>query len=211
MPERFGRRQGYAFITFENAADVDKAVLEVNGKDLLGREMKVQKATSSGPYPSEEGEHGEAASGENRKTRPRFGAKVNQFFSLPFFHAILLCLGEYLLMLIRKPLVERVRLPGKKKLAQQRLLPRGLPKKPSNPVVDVRQRRRRPMEEFRIKRMLAVIERNQLKKTFAKGPLKTAPPAPLRFTLPTSHLITQMTRYEKCVQLIPLLDQVNFN
>ena len=67
LPERFGRRQGYAFVTFDKAADVDKAVAEVNGKELLGREMRVQKATSGGPYTSENGEHGETASGEAEK------------------------------------------------------------------------------------------------------------------------------------------------
>lgn len=77
LPSRFGRRQGYAFITFEDAADVDKAVAEVNGKELLSREMRVQKATSGGPYPSENGEHtGESASGEVKKSRPRPRAKV---------------------------------------------------------------------------------------------------------------------------------------
>jgi RNA recognition motif-containing protein len=71
LPERFGRRQGYAFITFEKAEDVEKAVAEVNGKELLGREMRVQKATSGGPYTSENGEHGEMAGGETKKTRSR--------------------------------------------------------------------------------------------------------------------------------------------
>jgi RNA recognition motif-containing protein len=77
LPARFGRRQGYAFITFEDADDVDKAVAEVNGKELLGREMRVQKATSGGPYPSENGEHaGESPSGETKKSRPKSRAKV---------------------------------------------------------------------------------------------------------------------------------------
>ena len=76
MPERFGRRQGYAFVTFEKASDVDRAVTEVNGKELLGREMRVQKATSGGPYTSDNGEHGETATGEARKTRPKTRAKV---------------------------------------------------------------------------------------------------------------------------------------
>jgi len=51
-------------------------VAEVNGKDLLGREMKVQKATSGGPYTAENGEHGDASSGETRKARPKPRAKV---------------------------------------------------------------------------------------------------------------------------------------
>jgi RNA recognition motif-containing protein len=55
---------------------VEKAVAEVNGKELLGREMKVQKATSGGPYTSENGEHGDAPSGETRKARPKPRAKV---------------------------------------------------------------------------------------------------------------------------------------
>ena len=78
MPERFGRPQGYAFITFENATDVDKAVADVNGKELLGREMRVQKATSGGPYPSENGEQGETASGETKKVRAKTRAKVSR-------------------------------------------------------------------------------------------------------------------------------------
>jgi RNA recognition motif-containing protein len=77
LPERFGRRQGYAFITFENATDVDRAVANVNGKELLGREMRVQKATSGGPYPSENGEQGETASGETKKVRAKTRAKVS--------------------------------------------------------------------------------------------------------------------------------------
>jgi hypothetical protein len=55
---------------------VEKAVAEVNGKELLGREMKVQKATSGGPYTSENGEQGDSPSGETRKTRPKPRAKV---------------------------------------------------------------------------------------------------------------------------------------
>jgi len=75
LPERFGRRQGYAFVTFDKAEDVEKAVTEINGKELLGREMRVQKATSGGPYTSENGEHGDAAGGETKKARskPRKG------------------------------------------------------------------------------------------------------------------------------------------
>jgi RNA recognition motif-containing protein len=76
LPERFGRRQGYAFITFENFSDVEKAVSEVNGKELLGREMRVQKATSGGPYISENGEQGDATTGEARKMRTRTRPKV---------------------------------------------------------------------------------------------------------------------------------------
>jgi RNA recognition motif-containing protein len=76
LPERFGRRQGYAFVTFESVDDVEKAVTEVNGKELLGREMRVQKATSGGPYTSENGEHGEATGGESSKPRSKPRPKV---------------------------------------------------------------------------------------------------------------------------------------
>ena len=76
LPERFGRRQGYAFITFENATDVEKAVAEINGKQLLGREMRVQKATSGGPYTPENGDHGEIAGVETKRARPKTRAKV---------------------------------------------------------------------------------------------------------------------------------------
>jgi RNA recognition motif-containing protein len=76
LPERFGRPQGYAFITFEDATDVEKAVAEANGKELLGREMRVQKATSSGPYTSENGDHVEAASGDGKRSGTKVRAKV---------------------------------------------------------------------------------------------------------------------------------------
>jgi RNA recognition motif-containing protein len=56
--------------------DVEKAVTEVNGKELLGREMRVQKATSGGPYTSENGEHGEATGGESSKPRSKPRPKV---------------------------------------------------------------------------------------------------------------------------------------
>ena len=56
---------------------MDKAVAEVNGKELLGREMRVQKATSGGPYPSENGEHGETAGGETKKVRAKPRSKVS--------------------------------------------------------------------------------------------------------------------------------------
>jgi RNA recognition motif-containing protein len=83
LPERFGRRQGYAFITFDNASDVEKALAEVNGKELLGREMRVQKATSGGPYASDSGEHGETTTGETTKARPKPRTYVCPSFTAP--------------------------------------------------------------------------------------------------------------------------------
>jgi RNA recognition motif-containing protein len=76
LPERFGRRQGYAFITFGDAQDVEKAVVEMNGKELLGREMKVQKATSGGPYAAENGEHSESGGSSIKKPRRKAASKV---------------------------------------------------------------------------------------------------------------------------------------
>lgn len=84
MPERFGRRQGYAFVTFEDVDDVEKAVSQINGKELLGREMRVQKATSGGPYTSENGEHADAAGGETAKPRSKPRAKVSILTSHSF-------------------------------------------------------------------------------------------------------------------------------
>lgn len=60
---------------------MDKAVAELNGKELLGREMRVQKATSGGPYTSDSGEHGETATGESAKSRPSTRAKVRPYLN----------------------------------------------------------------------------------------------------------------------------------
>jgi len=76
LPERFGRRQGYAFITFENEEDVDRAVSDINGKELLGREMRVQKATSGGPYATENGDADGKTSAESKKARQRPRSRV---------------------------------------------------------------------------------------------------------------------------------------
>jgi RNA recognition motif-containing protein len=133
LPARFGRRQGYAFITFDDAADVDKAVAEVNGKELLGREMRVQKATSGGPYPSENGEHaGESPSGETKKSRPKLRAKVLSQSLRDAFH-----------LLTSRPRELDVR-PGmqqaeRRPLAQtipQPTLPRRMPRKRTSLVAD---------------------------------------------------------------------------
>ena len=39
-----GRSKGFGFVTFTEDADADKAVEEMNGKDLGGREVKVNEA-----------------------------------------------------------------------------------------------------------------------------------------------------------------------
>ena len=52
LPKRHGRLQGYAFVTLENESELEKASEKVNGKEVDGRELRVQKATSGGPYPT---------------------------------------------------------------------------------------------------------------------------------------------------------------
>jgi RNA recognition motif-containing protein len=84
LPERHGRRQGYAFVTLTTAAEVDKAVNDVNGKELLGREMRVQKATSSGPYVSENGDHAETSGPESSKRPLRPRGKVSNLCCVLF-------------------------------------------------------------------------------------------------------------------------------
>ena len=39
-----GRSKGFGFVTFENDADADKAISELNGKEVEGRELKVTEA-----------------------------------------------------------------------------------------------------------------------------------------------------------------------
>ncbi len=39
-----GRSKGFGFVTFVNDADADKAISEMNGKDVEGRPLKVNEA-----------------------------------------------------------------------------------------------------------------------------------------------------------------------
>ena len=39
-----GRSKGFGFVTFNNDADAQKAIAEMNGKDIDGRELKVNEA-----------------------------------------------------------------------------------------------------------------------------------------------------------------------
>ena len=39
-----GRSKGFGFVTFENDADADKAVSEMDGKEMEGRALKVNEA-----------------------------------------------------------------------------------------------------------------------------------------------------------------------
>ena len=46
-----GRSRGFGFVTFVQDADADKAIAEMNGKDLDGRPIKVSIAQERGPRP----------------------------------------------------------------------------------------------------------------------------------------------------------------
>jgi RNA recognition motif-containing protein len=43
-----GRSRGFGFVTFVNDADADKALAEMNGKELEGRAIKVSEARPPG-------------------------------------------------------------------------------------------------------------------------------------------------------------------
>ncbi|MFQ5531916.1 MAG: RNA recognition motif domain-containing protein [Candidatus Nanoarchaeia archaeon] len=48
--DKYSRRsKGFGFVTFENDADADKAVSEMNGKEVEGREVKVNEARPMEP------------------------------------------------------------------------------------------------------------------------------------------------------------------
>lgn len=44
-----GRSKGFGFVTFVNDADADKAIAEMNGKEVDGRELKVNEAKPMDP------------------------------------------------------------------------------------------------------------------------------------------------------------------
>ena len=45
ISDRFsGRSKGFGFVTFVNDADADKAIVELNEKDVEGRPLKVNEA-----------------------------------------------------------------------------------------------------------------------------------------------------------------------
>ena len=39
-----GRSRGFGFVTFENEEDAEKAIQEMNGKEVMGRAIRVNKA-----------------------------------------------------------------------------------------------------------------------------------------------------------------------
>ncbi|MAH03571.1 RNA-binding protein [Candidatus Pacearchaeota archaeon] len=44
-----GRSKGFGFVTFKEDADADKAISEMNGKEVEGRELKVSEAKPMDP------------------------------------------------------------------------------------------------------------------------------------------------------------------
>ena len=85
-----------------------------------------------------------------------------------------------------------------KKQGLQRLLLEKLPRQPLNHVVNVFNEKRRPMEEFLKKLMLAVMVKSLPGELHAKDPLRTAHPVRLPPMLPIFLLSIQMIRYGKC-------------
>lgn len=47
--KKFGRFKGYGFVSFYNQKDADQAIVEWDGKESYGRELKVQPATAPKP------------------------------------------------------------------------------------------------------------------------------------------------------------------
>jgi len=77
LPRRFGRSQGFAFITFAEGTNMDAALERGNSSSLDGRELRTAKATSTGPYPSGQ------ADGEERGQRPERRGRGGRRNGLP--------------------------------------------------------------------------------------------------------------------------------
>jgi len=55
MADKFtGRSRGFGFVTFANDSDADKALAEMNNKNVDGRELKVNEARPLEERPKEE-------------------------------------------------------------------------------------------------------------------------------------------------------------
>jgi RNA recognition motif-containing protein len=55
MANKFtGKSRGFGFVTFANEADADKALAEMNNKNIEGRELKVKEARPLEERPREE-------------------------------------------------------------------------------------------------------------------------------------------------------------
>lgn len=64
-----GRSKGFGFVTFANEADAEKAVAEMNGKDIEGRKIVVNVARPREERPAGAGGF---RGGFRRDDRPRF-------------------------------------------------------------------------------------------------------------------------------------------
>lgn len=63
-----GRPRGFAFVEFQNAQDVARAIDELDGKELEGRSLRVDEAREKAPRPPGGGGGGGGApSFDNRK------------------------------------------------------------------------------------------------------------------------------------------------
>jgi RNA recognition motif-containing protein len=183
LPERFGRRQGYAFITFENEEDVGKAVADVNGKELLGREMRVQKATSGGPYTTENGDTEGKSATEGKKSRPKPRSRVSAPNSTIFYNRLI----------FRNYVEHRAKGQARNtQTLQNRLRTSLLPEISS--LVDVIKGKLETLEKMA---KLTVIPRSLRNESRGKVLLKMALLAQPRSTSPIFPSNTQMTRYQQ--------------
>lgn len=172
----------------------------MNGKELLGREMRVQKATSGGPYPSENGEQGETASGETKNVRARPRAKV--YNPLTFFQVVSWCVKSHYRDVLTTAANELNRETpvglAKPRVKNRRKLGTPLRKKPLNlprnlAVADSKRRRR--MKAFLRKRTPVAMAKGHPEGLLAKDRPRMVPLALRPSTLQTFLLSTRMTRY----------------
>ena len=71
MANKFtGRSRGFGFVTFANDSDVDKALAEMNNKNVEGRELKVNEARPLEERPREEPKTEEKAVEEPKEEVP---------------------------------------------------------------------------------------------------------------------------------------------
>ncbi len=63
-----GRSRGFGFVTYKNEADADKAIEEMNGKDVEGRNLVVKEAR---PLRSQEQNQPEEKEGEEKQAETK--------------------------------------------------------------------------------------------------------------------------------------------
>jgi RNA recognition motif-containing protein len=74
-----GRSKGFGFITFENEEDMKKAISEMNGKPLDGRELKVSEAKPQEPRDRDFNDRRPPRSFGNRSNDRGFGNNRRRF------------------------------------------------------------------------------------------------------------------------------------